>query len=166
MEDYHVDMSVRLYEEGNTGIACVAAQSKEHNGCALSGRDKKKIDRNLCSGSIFQEHAKLYAIIIYYLIKNKLHKIKTLIICNDEDFVYVKEYLLLLLNGHNGIEIINITEFQRRLGRKVKSLADNQARHYRKRALKRNKWHVGVPLDVVDITYNMIESKWEELKNP
>lgn len=166
VEDFHVDMSVRLYEEGNSGIACIGATTRNHNGCAISGRDKKKIDKNLCSGSIYQEHAKLYAIIIYYLIKDKLSDIGTLIICNDEDFTYVREYILLLLNGINSIEIINITEFQKRLGRKVQSLADNSAKHYRKRALKRNKWDIGVPLNVVEIDYNMIESKWHVLESP
>ena len=75
-----------------------------------------------------------------------------------------KKYLNLLLNTlPNSINIINITEFQKRLGRKVKSLADNYARAYKKRGLKRNKWHIGIPLKTIEIPYQMIKNKWELL---
>jgi len=163
-EDYHIDLSIRLFDKGTTGIACVGAKTKKHNGCALSSRLKKYINKTLCIGSIKEERAKLYAICIYYLIRNKLEDIKTLIICNDENFNYVREYLYLLLNDTTfSFRIISITEFQKRLGRKVKSLADNFAKAYRKRSLKRNRWHVGKKLNVVEITYNMIKNKWKQL---
>jgi len=164
-EDYHIDLSIRLFDKGTTGIACVGAITKKHNGCALSNRLKRYVEKTLCVGSMKQERAKLYAICIYYLIRNNLEDIKTLIICNDEIFNYVREYLYILLNDVPfSFRIISITEFQRKLGRNVKSLADNFAKAYRKRGLKRNRWHVGKKLNVVEINYKMIKNKWNLLK--
>ena len=37
---------------------------------------KQKIDKTLCIGSKGEEHAKLYAICIFYLIRDKLNDIK------------------------------------------------------------------------------------------
>jgi hypothetical protein len=162
-ENFHIDMSNRLFDEGPTGIACVGANTKQHNGCALNGRLKKYINNTLSIGTIREDRAKIYAICIYYLIKDKISDIQTLIICNDEEFTYVKEYLLILLE-QKPIEIIPIEEFKKRLGRNVKSLADNWARSYRKRALKRHRWDCGRKLNVVEITYESIKKKWEYIK--
>ncbi len=164
-EDFHIDMSGRIYEKGPIGIACVGSKTKNHNGCALRGKMRRHIEKNLCVGSICEEDAKLYAICIYFLIRNKLENIDTLIICNDENFVYVREYLHILLNDNLFLpKIINITEFQKKLGRKVKSFADNYSKAYRKRGLRRHKWHIGIKLEVVEITYEMIKNKWEFLR--
>ena len=163
-EDFHVDLSIRLYEKGNTGIACVSSKNKKHTGCVLTYRLKQYIKNSLFVGNISEEKAKLYAICIYYLVEDYLEDINTLIICNDEDFTYVKEYLIYLINLNKlNFEIINITEFQKRLGRRVKSLADNYAKIYRKRGLQRNKWHIGKNLNLVELNYEMIKEKWEEL---
>lgn len=163
-EDFHVDLSNSLYRKGTTGISCINSKTKEHNGCALPNRMKRQIKSNLCIGTIRESYAKFYSICIYFLIRNRLEKIKTLIICNDEEFSYVREYLYYLLNDSlYRIHIINITEFQKQLGRKVKSLADNSATAYRKRALKKTKWDIGIKLNVVDVTYEMIKNKWEIL---
>ncbi|MBA7524779.1 hypothetical protein ES705_16921 [subsurface metagenome] len=164
-EDFHIDMSGRLYEKGTVGIACVGSNTKNHNGCALKGKMRRYIEKNLYIGSVYKENAKIYAIAIYFLIRNNLENIDNLIICNDENFLYVREYLYFLLDDFPYlINIINITEFQKKLGRKVKSLADNYAKAYKKRGLKRNKWHVGIPLNVVVITFEMIKNKWNLLK--
>ena len=159
-EDYHIDLSVRLYEEGSTGIACVSASKKDHCGCVLTSRVKRYIEKNLFIGKERQEYAKLYAICISYIIKDKMSKVRRLIICNDEEFLYVKEYLLALANP--SFEVINISEFQNSLGRRVKSLADNMAESYRKRGLK--PWRKGKSLNTINISYAMIKEAWEKLR--
>lgn len=164
-EDFHIDMSNRIYKKKTLGIACVGTISKMHNGCALKGNLIKFIQKNLCVGEVKEEHAKIYAICIYYLIKDKIKDINTLIVCNDEEFIYVKEYLLILLGVDSSrFKIISISDFRKILGRKVNSLADNFAKCYRKRALKPIKWKNGKPLNIVEITYNMIKKQWEKLK--
>jgi len=164
-ENYHIDTSGRIYKRQTIGIACVGADSKEHNGCALKGNLIKFIQSNLCVGKIKEEHAKLYAICIYFLIRDKLDNISTLIICNDEDFTYVKEYLCILLRENSSkIKIINISDFRKQLGRKISSLADNFAKCYRKRALRPTKRHNGKTLKITEVTYSMIKAEWERLK--
>jgi hypothetical protein len=164
VQDYHIDLSGCFFHKGNTGIACYGSIEKNHCGCVLKSNLKQKIDNTLCIGSNGEEHAKLYAICIFYLIKDKLKDIKTLIICNDENFIYVKKYLEALLPPIISFNIIDITEFQKIFGRKIKSLADNKSKSYRKRALKQNRWKHGPNLNVIEITYEMIKQKWEELK--
>ena len=66
LEDYHVDLSIRLFDKGNTGIACVSAVTKNHVGCALSWRLKKYVAKTLFTSSPRLDYAKLYAICIYY----------------------------------------------------------------------------------------------------
>src|SRR3989344_1536072 len=98
-DDYHIDMSGRLYEKGNSGIACVGTKTKDHVGCAIKGRTKRLIEKNLCIGKIHEDYARIYAICIYFIIKDRINNIDTLIICNDEDFNYVKEYLYILFDN-------------------------------------------------------------------
>lgn len=163
-EYFHVDLSLRLYERGTTGIACINSKTKIHNGCALPDRLKRQIEKNF-SEDLRDSYAKLYSICIYFLILKKLGEIDTLVVCNDEEFLYVKEYLGFLLEDSSPkINIISITEYRNQLGgRKIKSLADNASKCYRKRALHPNKWAIGVPLDVVEINYEMIKNKWDLL---
>ncbi|MDO8509474.1 MAG: hypothetical protein Q7S27_07400 [Nanoarchaeota archaeon] len=163
-DNFHVDMSGRIYEGKTIGIAIVGTKTKLNYGCALKGNLIKLIKKELFIKNIFEESAKLYAICIYMLIKEVENKIDTLIICNDEDFKIVKEILLKLLKNNN-FEIINISEFRKRLGRNVGSFADNYARIYRKRALKPKKWPKGKEINVIPITYRLIKRYWEELKN-
>lgn len=139
---FHVDMSGRIYENKNIGIAVVNPISSENYGCALKGNLIKLIKRNLFKSNIYKDYAKLYAICIYLLIKDITDNIDILIICNDEDFSIVKENLQKLLKN-TSFKIINITEFRRELGRNIGSLADNYARAYRKRALNPSKWDKG-----------------------
>ncbi len=162
MKDYHIDMSVRLYEKDNSGIACINSKTKIHNGCCLSGRCKRLVEKNLCNGTIKEDYARIYAICIYYLIKEKKDEIENLIICNDECFLYVKLYLEELLGIEKiPFDIISISDLKNKLGKKVKSIAHNKANSYRKRALKKIKWNIGAPLNVVEIDYNMIKEKWK-----
>jgi len=60
-------------------------------------------------------------------------------------------------------EIINISEFRKRLGRNIGSLADNYARIYRRRALKTNRQIRGKKLNIVDVPFSSIKNYWEEL---
>lgn len=160
-DNFHIDMSGRIYENRTIGIALVATESDTHHGCALKGNLIKLIKKNLFGKNIYEDSAKLYAICISLLVKNVRKEIKTLIICNDEDFEIVKTVLNKLLSPVD-FEIINITEFRKRLGRKVGSLADNYANIYRKKALKNRKG--GKELKIVEINYNLIKENWEKVK--
>src|SRR3989338_6645669 len=120
-DDYHVDMSGRIYEGKTVGIAIVGTKMKEHYGCALKGN-------------------------LIKLIKKELYK----------------KNIKKLLRDYN-FDIINISEFRKRLGRNIGSLADNYARIYRRRALKPYKQLKGKKLNVVKITYILIKQYWGEL---
>jgi len=162
-EDFHVDMSGRIYEEKTIGIALVRADKKIHYGCALKGNLVKLIKERLFIGNVFEDSAKLYAICIALLVKNVRKDIRTLIICNDEDFEVVKKVLNKLLKPLD-FEVINITEFRRRLGRAIGSLADNYARIYKRKALKLLRHSRGKELNIIEINYNLIKEYWEEIK--
>src|SRR3989338_3142517 len=98
-DDFHIDMSGRIYEEKTIGIALVGTKTKKHQGCAIKGNLIKLIRKELFKGRYFEDPAKLYAICIYLLLKDIREEIETLIICNDEDFEIVKTSLSKLLNG-------------------------------------------------------------------
>jgi len=195
--NFHVDMSGRIYENRTIGIALVGTETKENYGCVLKGNLIKLIKKNLFIKNIYEDSAKLYAICIFLLVKKVKNNIHTLIICNDEDFEAVKKVLLKLLRdcnfetsrclcnlstsvwsehldsaqepehardfGPRVLDIISISEFRKRLGRNVGSLADNYANIYRKRGLKPNKLSKGRELNVVEVTYKIIKGYWEEL---
>ena len=161
-ENFHVDMSGRIYEGKTIGVSIVGAETKIHFGCALKGNLIKLIKKELFKDNIFQDAAKLYAICIYLLLNELDNKINSLVICNDEDFEIVKKSLCKLLNNPK-FEIINITEFRKRLGINVGSPADNYARTYRKRALKPTRLAKGKKLNVVPITYTIIKKYWEKI---
>ncbi len=163
-DDFHVDMSGRLYENKTIGIALVGTKTRINHGCALKGNLIKLIKKSIFKNNIFEDSAKLYAICIYLLLREVRDKIKALIICNDENFEVVKKTLLKILKDCN-FEIINISEFRKRLGRNVGSFADNYARIYRKRALKPNKLLRRKKINVVKVTFSLIKQQWEELKN-
>ncbi len=146
------------------GIACVSAESRKHNGCALDEELLRLVKRKLFSDGFRIECAKVYAICIYLLIKDRLAEIDQLIICYDEDFTYVKAYLLILLSSETTFSIINIRDLRRILQKNISSLADKYANHYRKRALKKRKWIKGSALHVVEVNYDIIERYWNSLK--
>lgn len=162
-EDFHVDMSGRIYEEKNIGIALVSADKKTHCGCALKGNLVKLVRERLFKRNIFEDSAKLYAICISLLVKSVRKNIKTLIICNDEDFEIVRKVLNHLLKPVD-FEIINISEFRKRLGRNIGSLADNYAGIYRRKALKSQRLSKGKNLRIFPITFKLIKQYWEEIE--
>ncbi|MBU1203715.1 MAG: hypothetical protein KKG60_01460 [Nanoarchaeota archaeon] len=158
--DYHIDLSHKLWAKKTTGIACVNSMTKEHNGCVLTRQFKESIKKDFFKDFPKRNYARLYALCIYYLIRDKEKKIRRLIICNDEHFDFVKEYLVSFLNKKPSFDIISINEFRISLGRNIKSPADNSARSYRKRGSKRSRWSNGKKLNVIKITYKMIKEKW------
>jgi hypothetical protein len=162
-DNFHVDMSGRIYTEKTIGIALVGTDTNIHYGCALKGNLIKLIKKNLFKEDIYKDSAKLYAICISLLVKNVRNNIKTFIICNDEDFEVVKKVLNKLLNPVD-FEIINITEFRKRLGRDIGSLADNYARIYRKKALKLSRLSKGKELNIIEVNFKIIKQYWDELK--
>lgn len=160
-DNFHVDMSGRIYEEKTIGIALVGTETDTHYGCALKGNLVKFIKRNLFKKNIYEDSAKLYAICIYLLVKDIKERIKILIICNDEDFRIVNEVLSKLLKNYD-FEIISISKFRKQLGKNIGSLADNYARIYRRRALKINRQIKGKKLNIVEVNFNIIKQHWEE----
>jgi len=162
----HIDTSHKLYERHVTGIAYKVTKSKEHRGTALSLKLKKELERKLDAN---YDRARIYAIVIYFLIKDKLNIFDDLIICNDEDFQSVKEYLHLLFQGNNEYlekNVKSISELRVETGDKnLRSYADDIAYSYMKRALRsivrRQK---GVPLNVLKITFEMFREKWMEIE--
>ena len=47
-DDFHIDMSGRIYESKTIGIAIVGAKTKINYGCVLKGNLVKFIKKNLC----------------------------------------------------------------------------------------------------------------------
>jgi hypothetical protein len=161
-DDFHIDMSGRIYEKKTFGIAIVGTNTKYHRGCAISAQMLKKIKKELFKKNVYYDSAKLYSICIFVLIKDMKDLINELIICNDEDFELVKRVLDYLLKEYS-FKIINITEFRKRLGRKISSPADNYARIYRKRALKPTRHHRGKKMKVIRIPFKKIKQYWRNL---
>ena len=161
--DFHVDMSGRIYEGKTIGIALVGTETKINYGCALKGNLIKLIKKELFEKNIFEDAAKLYAICIYLLVREVKDNVRTLIICNDEDFDIVKNVLGRLLKAYN-FEIMNISEFRKRLGRNIGSLADNYAHIYRRRALNPHRQLKGKRINAVNVTFKIIKQYWEESK--
>ena len=161
-DSFHVDMRGRIYEEKNIGIALVGTETKKNYGFALKGNLIKLIKKELFGKNLLEDSAKLYAICIFLLINEIKDCIHLLIICNDEDFDTVKKVLVRLLKNPN-FEIINISEFRKRLGRNIGSLADNYANVYRRKALNPRRWSKGKELNVIPITFKSIKKYWEEL---
>ena len=118
---------------------------------------------------IWHDYARVYAICIYYLIKDDLNVFDTLIICGDEDFNSVKYYLLLLFSDNDFYQkkkILSVYKLREITGnKKLKSYADNIANSYRKRVLKNiQKQQTGIPLNPIKINYRMIYDKWMEIE--
>ena len=65
----HIDTSSKLYERKNTGIAYKIIKSNKHKGLGLSLRLKKELEKDLNAN---KDYARIYAICIYYLIKNDM----------------------------------------------------------------------------------------------
>jgi len=160
----HIDTSCKLYERKTTGIAYKTINSNLHGGLALSLRLKKELERDL---NVNKDYAKVYAICIYYLIKDNLKFFDILVICGDERFSLVKKHLELLFKDNKEYlkkEIISIGKLRELTGDKnLKSYADKIARSYRRRALKSKiRQQKGTSLNLVKINYKVIKEKWLE----
>ncbi len=163
----HIDMSEKLHRRKTVGVAWCDISRKEHKGLALSGKDIKRL-----IGEVNADHdfARLYAILIYHLIKDDSGKIEEIIICHDECYSDVRDYLSILLHPHDNrsLRISSINEIRTRMGnRNFKSPANGPANTYRKRGLKRFQWSKrnssGRSLNVKPITYNEMKSYWESI---
>ncbi|HNZ52077.1 MAG: hypothetical protein BWY36_00427 [Candidatus Diapherotrites archaeon ADurb.Bin253] len=162
----HIDTSHKLYEKHVTGIAYKIVKTKEHRGTALSPKLKKELEKKLDAN---YDRARIYAIVIYFLIKDKLNLFDDLIICNDEDFQSVKEYLYLLFQGDSDYlkkNVKSISELRVETGDKnLRSYADDIAYSYMKRALRSiARRQKGIPLNVLKITFDMFKEKWMEIE--
>ena len=161
----HVDTSIKFYQLGNTGIASKIVGSGQHKGVVISNKLKRELDRDLTAG---HDYARLYAICIYYLIKDNLMDFDVLVICNDENFIYVKLYLDLLFDEsqlYKSKYITNISELRAITGnKKLRSFANNTSNIYRRKGLKNlQRQQKGVPINVIRVTYQEIKDKWEEI---
>jgi len=162
----HIDTSCKLYEKKNTGIAYRITKSNIHKGIVLSKKLKKELERDL---NVQEDYARMYAIAIYFLIKEDLDQFSVLVICGDENFNYTKRYLDLLFENNSEYskkKIYSIYELRKITGKdKLKSFADNISRSYRKRALKTlRKRQEGKNLNIVKISYKDINNKWKEIE--
>ncbi len=161
----HIDTSRRFYQIGDSAIAFKVIPTQEHKGMILSNNLKKELKRDLhCE----EDYERMYAICIYYLIKDNLDLFENLVICNDEKYVSVKSYLDLLFRDNSDYLKKNITclnELRRISGDlKLKSYADNIANIYRKKGLKSEfRKQRGVRLEIVEINYRKVKDKWEEI---
>lgn len=161
----HIDTSSKMYEKGDTGVAYKIIKTNTHKGLGLSSKLKKELRRDLDAE---YDYARLYAICIYYLIKNDLHLFDTLIICNDEDFIPVRDYLDLLFSEDREFskkEIISLSRVRKITGKEgLKSYAHNIANSYRRRVLKSvQRKQKGITLNQIFINYGLITEKWEEI---
>lgn len=167
----HIDTSCKLYERKDTGIAYKMIKTNEHKGMGIDLRLKKEIERDFDAQ---YDYPRLYAICIYFLIKEDLDKFDILVICSDEHIGYVREYLRLLFSEESRYskkEVISIFELREITGNhKLRSYANNVANSYRRRVLKsKSRQQAGIPLNPVLINYRLISEKWididEKIKN-
>ena len=161
----HIDISKRFNQKGDSGIAFKIIPSKKHKGIVISNKLKKELIRGF---KLDEDYAKLYAICIYYLIHDELDSFDNLVICNDEPYFKVKEYLDILFNNnkiYSSKFITSLSKLREISGdHKIRSYADNIANIYRKKALKPNRrQQKGVKLNLVEINYKKIKEKLEEL---
>jgi hypothetical protein len=161
----HVDTSNRFKQKRNTGIAYKTIKTNEYKGLGISNKLKRELDRDLNAN---EDYARLYAICIYFLIKDDLDKFDTLIICNDEPFLYVKEYLgILFFNNKEYFkkEISSLAKLREITGDKnIRSYADNIANTYKRKVFQNiQRRQRGIPLNIIKINYRMIVKKWEEI---
>lgn len=162
----HIDTSVKLHKHKNTGIAYKIIGSNKHKGLVIHRKLKKELGRDL---NMQDDYARLYAIMIFVIIKDDLELFDTLVICGDEHVTYVKEYLNLLFDEDSDYfnkKVMSISELRKITGnKKLRSYADGAARSYRRRALKcLARQQEGVELNPVKINYKLIVSLWKNIE--
>lgn len=158
----HIDTSRRFNQRGHTGIAFKIVGTNIHKGLGLSNKLKRELDEHL---NAKEDYARLYAICIYYLVKDVLDNFDILIICNDENFTYVKLYLDKLFLGNQIYltkTISSLSKFRKVMGNpKIRSYADNIAATYRRKVfLNKPRKERGIKLNIVKVNYKKIIEKW------
>lgn len=159
----HIDISRRFYQKGNSGVAFKIIPSNYHKGMALSNKLKNELKKDFDI-----DYAQFYSICIYYLIYDELNSFDNLIICNDENYLYVKKYLDILFSKNKQYfsKLITSLHKLREISgdSKIRSYADNIANIYRKKALKPlRRRQKGIPLNIVKINYQKIKNKLNEI---
>ena len=162
----HVDMSQKFYEKYDVGIAFIATEDRTfHKGTALSNKLIKSLNRDLNAD---YDSSRLYAICIYWILKEDISKSDNLIICNDEPFEEVQGYLNLLFNGNSdfdNVSMISLRDHTQMLGKNIQSLAHGVANSYRKRGLKRHRHNRGKKLNFIELHYEDIVKLWKIVDN-
>ena len=161
----HIDVSRRFYQKGDSAVAFKTIPLDKHKGLVISSKLKRDLEKNL---GVQEDYARLYAICIYYLILDELDSFDNLVICNDETYVYVKEYLDLLFEGKEEYKskfITSISKLRELTGdSKIRSYADNIVNIYRRKGLKTiRKQQKGIKLNLIEINYRKILDKWQEI---
>ena len=162
LTEFSIDTSCKLYESRKTGISFKIVDSNFHKGLVLSSKLKRDLKAD-------EDWARIYAICIYYLIKDELNNFNILIICGDEDYTTTRLYLNILFKNNPNYKnksIHSMNELREVTGkRKLKSYADNMARAYRKRALKSLKRiQEGRQLNPIRVSYKEIKEKWQRIE--
>jgi hypothetical protein len=162
----HIDTSCKIYENKDTAIAYKIIESKIHKGLVIT----RKIKKGLIKGLGVKNFAKIYAIAIYYLIREDLELFDILVICGDEKFSDVKNFLGILFNGnkiYSEKQVISIGELRIiTANKKLTSYADKISGSYRRRGLKSLKRRQeGVNLNPLKITFKMISDKLYEIED-
>ena len=161
----HIDTSCKLYENKDTGIAYKIINTNEHRGLVINKKLKKELKKKF---DMRKDFAKLYSVCIYYLIKDNLNEFDILIICADEKFEKVRDYLDILFKNdkeYSKKEIISLVKLREITDDKnLRSAADKIANSYRKRGLKSLKRkQEGILLNTTPINYNKIIEKFNEI---
>ena len=134
----HVDMSHKFYERFTVGIAFIATEDKKiHKGTALSNKLIKSLKKDV---NAYYDFPRLYAICIYWILKDDIPKVDRLIIDNDENFVEVREHLDILFRDNqdfNNVNLMSLRDYTQILGKNIQSLAHGVANSYRKRGLQK-----------------------------
>jgi len=159
----HIDVSRRFYQKGDSGMAFKIIPSNSHKGLALSNKLKNELKKDFNI-----DYVKLHSICIYYLICDELDSFDNLVICNDEDYTYVKKYLDFLFSKNKKYSskfITSLSKLREISGDpKIKSYADNIANTYRRKTLKPlRRRQKGISLNIVKINYQKVKKKLEEI---
>jgi hypothetical protein len=157
----HIDISEKFEHNKTIGIAWTTEDKKLHKGTALSGRLVKKLKSKY---GVSEDYEKLYAILVYLILKNDIGKTKEIVICNDYKFSRVKVHLSRLFSSeinYDYIDVMSIREYRNYRGDYFESFADSLAKLYRKKGLRQFKKNVGKKLNFVDVKYKEIIDLWK-----
>lgn len=159
MEEAHIDMSGKYYENKSIGIACLLLPSNFHIGLSIKARTIKDLQKY----PTYRVHAACLSQIIKSISSKS---IKRIILCNDEEIRLVKEDLSKLIDKNTIKKIISITEYRKiKNNMKFRSPADSLANSYRKRANRRVPRKNGKKLNVISINKSSIASLIKKIEN-